>query len=443
MMVVLLTALGMVCAVWDTPRSGAATDSPSDAGPEVTIHVSVANDGARGRDGYSRAPSISANGRFVAFESEASNLVLDDTNRALDVFVRDLASGTTSRVSVSSREVEGNRGSGEGATSISGQGRYVAFASRASNLVRRDTNRSLDVFVRDRVKGTTRRVSVSSSGRQSNDGSQNPAISADGRFVAFVSWASNLVPGDTNNSIDVFVRNLVTGTTTRPSVSSREIQGNHNSFSPAISAHGRYVAFPSVASNLIRRDTNRNFDVFVRDRAAGTTRRVSVSTKEAEGRGFSGNDTAPAISPGGRYIAFASLARNLVPGDTNRDSDVFVRDRAAGTTRRVSIDSEEAQGFGYSYAPSISGQNGRYVAFASTAALVTDEGNGGYDVFVRDRMNGTTHAVSVSTTGAVSGSSDSPAISRSGGKVAFTSTASDLTAGDTDDVEDVFLRGAP
>jgi Tol biopolymer transport system component len=215
------------------------------------------------------------------------------------------------------------------APALSANGRVVAFTSMAMNLVRRDTNYVADVFVRDRANGTTERVSVSSDGRQVGAGGHGPAISADGRLVVFSSDAAKLVPGDTNQETDVFVHNRATGRTTRVSISSTGRQGNSASGSwlwepSPMSADGRFIAFISYASNLVPGDTNARIDVFVRDRAKGTTRRVSVSSA---GVAANRNSGAPAMSADGRIIAYESGARNLVGGDTNRCRDVFVRIR--------------------------------------------------------------------------------------------------------------------
>jgi len=213
-----------------------------------------------------------------------------------------------------------------GPVAISADGRYVAFSSSATNLVAGDTMGG--VFVRDRVKGTTTRVSVSTQGAPAFGA--EPAISADGRYVAFGSGASNLVAGDTNGIVDVFVRDRVAGTTTRVNISTRGAQTAHtdpdtmleDSELPTISADGRYVAFLSGAGNLVDCDTNGIVDVFVRDRVRGTTTRVSVATRGAQANQRS---SEPAISANGRYVAFSSDASNLVRGDTNGSSDVFVR----------------------------------------------------------------------------------------------------------------------
>src|SRR4028119_1809444 len=173
---------------------------------------------------------------------------------------------------------------------------------------------------------TITRVSVDSAGNRANGYSSSPSISADGRFVAFYSRASNIVPGDTNSTRDIFVRDTLTNTTTRVSVDSAGNQENGTSFfyAPSISADGRFVAFYSEASNLVLGDTNNTFDIFVRDRLTNTTTRVSVDSAGNQGNSRS---TSPSISADGRFVAFSSFASNIVPGDTNRDSDIFVRDR--------------------------------------------------------------------------------------------------------------------
>jgi len=417
------------------------------AAPGATTRISVASGGAQAnRD--SGGSAVSANGRYVAFESAASNLVPGDSNGLWDVFVRDRVAGATTRVSVASGGAQANDGSG--GPTISADGRYVAFLSGASNLVAGDTNGVGDVFVRDRVAGATTRVSVASSGTQASSGSDEPVISADGRYVAFVSMADNLVPGDTNRRRDVFVRDRVTGATTRVSVTSggsQAISGpgtasGNGSEKPAISADGRYVTFLSMAGNLVPGDTNRTPDVFVHDRVTGATTRVSV----ASGGTQANNDSdQSAISADGRYVAFTSLASNLVPADTNglnaNGQDVFVRDRVAGATTRVSLGSGGAQANGYSQGPAISG-DGRYVTFESLARnLVPGDSNGLWDVFVRDRVAGATTRASVTSAGTQANhESAGPGISANGRYVAFQSEATNLVAGDTNGMSDVFLR---
>jgi Tol biopolymer transport system component len=190
-------------------------------------------------------------------------------------------------------------------------------------------------------QGTTERVSLGPNGVQGNEISFEAALSADGRFVAFKSRASNLVVGDTNDQDDVFVHDRRTGTTERVSVGPNGVQGNGDNDEPALSADGRFVAFTSDASNLVPGDTNGSPDVFVRDRRTGTTERMSVRRDGVQVRGFSYN---PALSADGRFVAFVSSAHTLVPGDTNDEGDVFVRDRRTGATERVSLGPNGVQG---------------------------------------------------------------------------------------------------
>ena len=309
--------------------------------PIVTELVNLDDDGRQGR-GHANRPVVGDDGRLVAFVSGASNLVPGDTNGDDDVFVRNRKRADTERVSVSSTGRQAN-GESEGGT-LSATGRFVAFSSYASNLVRGDTNRAADVFVHDRWEDKTIRVSISSSGRQGNDDSLGGVVSADGRYVAFTSEASTLVDRDTNEARDVLVHDLVKAKTERVSVSDRERQANGGAIdiSPAISAHGQFVAFDSAASNLVANDDNSAPDIFVRDRLTGTTRRAS------RGLGEKANDASfnPSISADGRFVAYGSWATNLVVGDTNEVMDVFVFDRLRNKTTRVSVSSRGEQGEG-------------------------------------------------------------------------------------------------
>ncbi len=413
-----------------------------------TTRVSVDSSGKQAND-YSSDPSISSGGRFVAFHSAASDLVANDSNNRGDVFVRDRQSGTTERVSVDSLGNQANGGSY--APSISSGGRFVAFSSYASDLVANDTNDLPDVFVHDRQTGTTERVSVDSSGNQANDGlcrfyaCGGPSISANGRFVAFISAATNLVANDTNGERDVFVHNRQSGTTQRVSVDSSGNQANDYSFyDPSISSGGRFVAFSSFASNLVANDTNDLPDVFVHDRQTGTTQRVSVDSSGNQANMWSSSSS---ISSDGRFVAFGSLASNLVANDTNGAYDIFLWNSSTGTTQRVSVanSGNQANG-GNSFFPSISA-DGRFVAFSSDADdLVANDSNRNRDVFVHDRQTRATQRVSVDSFGNqanqpwLGGSSDSPSISADGRFVAFHSLASDLVANDTNESRDIFVH---
>lgn len=321
--------------------------------------------------------------------------------------------------------------------SISRDGRYVAFESKAS-LVAEDTNNVTDIYVHDRETGTTTRVSLASDGQEANGASEGPSISADGRYVAFESSAGDLVDGDTNAMSDVFVHDREASTTTRVSIASvTGDQANGPSTGASISANGRYVAFSSGATNLGA--SNGTSNVFVRDREDGTTTLVSVAAN--------GDSYAPSISADGRYVAFASEATDLVAGDVNGRRDVFVRDLAGATTTLASVSSTNTQGTFDSPAanskpPSISA-DGRYVVFASDALLVGTDTNNHRDVFVRDVVANETRRISISQGGAEGNNqSNNAVISADGRYVAFDSSASNLVTGDTNTLPDVFVAPA-
>jgi Tol biopolymer transport system component len=412
---------------------------PGVAEAAVIDRISVASDGTQGNKGsseYYGLPAISADGRYVAFWSYATNLVGGDTNNYPDVFLRDRATPATERVSVGAAGAQGDYGS-KWKAGMSADGRYVAFESEATNLAPGDTNWYFDVFIRDREGGTTERVSVSTDGKDPDSPSYNPAMSADGRYVAFDSYATNLVAGDANGQADVFVRDRG-GATELVSVASDGTQANGPSGLPAISADGRYVAYQSYATNLAPIDSNGALlDIFVRDRTGGVTELISVASDGTQGNAAS---WGAAVSSDGRYVAFCSDATNLAAGDTNGRTDVFVHDRVTGATERVSLATDGTQGDYNSGQSSISG-NARYVAFESYATtLVEGDTNERADIFVRDRSAGTTQRVSVAADG-MQGSDDSltPAISADDRYVAFWSDAPNLVADDTNGCSDIFV----
>lgn len=407
--------------------------------------VSITSDGAEGDgDSYSTATGgIATAGKLVVFWSNATNLDPADRNGTSDVFVHDPSSRRTVRASLASGGAEGN-GFSRG-PSISADGRYVAFFSAASNLVPGDTNEAADVFVHDRLTGTTTRISVASDGTQGNATSSYPSISGDGRFVAFASMASNLVPDDTNEALDVFVHDRETGRTTRASVATGGGESNDASYPPHISGDGRFVVFWSDASNLTPGDSNRAPDVFVHEIATGRTSLVSVA---ANGGAANFGSSYPRISWDGRFVAFASNASNLVAGDTNGSQDIFVRDRIAGQTRRASVSSRGDQGDADSISGSISG-DGRFVAFHSYASTLAEPGPGQGSpsregVFVHDLERGRTARVSLGCDGGPGNSySEVASISSDGRLVAFYSVASDLVPDDTNGAADVFVIENP
>ncbi|MCF4164868.1 hypothetical protein L2U69_04345 [Zavarzinia compransoris] len=360
---------------------------------DVTM-ISAAPDGTPDSRSSS-GTSLSDNGRYVAFASEARNIVFGDTNGGSDIFVRDMVAGTTTRVSMASDGSEGNAHST--APSISGNGRYIAFNSAASNLVDGDANNVSDIFVHDRIRGTTERVSISSNGTEANQASfQAPSISNDGRYVAFRSSATNLVSDDTNGRPDIFVHDRETGDTVRVSVSSSGTQSNDYSTAAAISGNGRYVAFESGASNLVAGDTNRKVDIFVHDLDTGATTRVSVSS---DGKQANGDSNGATISDDGRFIVFTSDATNLVEGDTNKVSDIFRYDMVMGTIERVSAIGETTEAREPSRSAVIS-SDGRNVAFYTADDFLDGPGHDDIaDIVVWHETPTTTQTITGTTAG--------------------------------------------
>ncbi|HXT39066.1 MAG TPA: hypothetical protein VN887_03495 [Candidatus Angelobacter sp.] len=522
----------------------------------VTL-VSVNSTGVGGGNGHSVSPAASSDGRYIAFESDASNLVSNDTNGVSDVFVRDLQSGTTTLVSVSSP----GAGVGNGPSTsplISADGRYVAFVSDASNLVANDTNDVNDVFIRDLQTGTTTLASVSNGGIASgNDASDSPAMTPDGHWIVFVSKATNLVAGATNNQGEIYARDLIGGTTVwvgtnvaaimagvnpqshpinsyNPVISddgnyvafkaigaaqlilrhnlqtgttdlvstntvgntigiddpsgpdmtgdgryiaytgqngsgtsvysfvylwdaqtaanvlvsanlSGTISSNTFSDTPAVSADGRFVTFVSDAADLVTNADAGTYQVYIRDMANGTTKLVS-----ADINGGTSGDTGgaiPTLSADGRYIAFDSFDGDYVVNDNNDAFDVFVRDTTTDTTDLVSRSAPTGQSLTANNLSSVGvnslSADGRFVAFTSLADnVVTNDGNGNQDIFVRDLQTGTNVLVSVNSsgTGTANGFSGDPAMSGNGRFVAFVSNARDLVASKTNNNNDIFVR---
>jgi Tol biopolymer transport system component len=524
--------------------------SEAAAAQKTTSRASVDSSGSQVTDaaGTNGTLALSADGRFVAFGSESAQLVAGDTNGAGDMFVRDrcVSNGapvpsctpTTERVSVNSSGAQGNSWSDFSVPAISANGRYVAFASSATNLVAGDTNGVVDVFVRDVIAGVTTRVSVDSAGVQGNNDSapggvqlgSNLAMSADGRYVVFPSAATNLdsVVPDTNGFSDVFLRDrcesdgvAVPGcmpSTTRMSLAADGVtqgDGDSGGVSPsvcsggtnsggactsstqcpggiclingftylgvAISADGRYVAFASNATNLVAGDTNGSPDVFVRDRCltngtpvAGcnpSVRRVSVASDGTEGSGGAvGLAVAPSLSADGRFVSFVSDFTTLTspptpaptptpvgtPGPAATPTpgsgsflQVFVHDQVTGLTTLESVGLDGTEGNGDSASGSSLSADGRYLVFCSDASnLVPSDTNGASDIFLKDRVAGITSRLNVTPSGAQSSGDPSVlsvgcgvAISADGSYATFKSSASDLVAGDTNGFVDVFVRG--
>lgn len=400
----------------------------------VPIRRASANlSGVPGNDDSLRA-AMSADGRFVAFLSKASNLVAGDTNAVEDVFVWERASGRVERVSVRSDGAQANQRSYE--PTISADGRYVGFTSRATNLTTVDGS-SADVFLHDRVTRATTIVSVSSLGIPGNDDSGSASISDDGRYVAFGSKASNLVTGDGNGLSDVFVHDRKDGITSRVSVALGILQPDGGSSQPRISGDGRRVVFSSGAANLVTGDTNRQTDVFVRDLVTAKTTRASLGAGNVEANGIS---YAGGISLHGDEVLLWSFASNLVADDRNGMWDVFVASHDGARIERVSIATDGTEADRSCFDPVMS-RDGRYVAFTTAATtLAVNDRRGLEDIYLRDRVASTTQRATVTPGGGEpAGDCSRAALSDDGRWLAFDGVALNLVAGRTVLIDDVFV----
>lgn len=392
-----------------------------------------------------RGTSVSDDGRFTTFSSNASDLVPGDTNKSHDVFLRDNVDDVTTRISVSSSGEQGAGGtvaSDSSDPSMTADGRYVVFVSWAPNLVPGDTNDNADVFLRDTVAGVTTRVSLTADGEQITSKaddehlySRGPdaAISPDGRFVVFDTFGA-LVADDTDHESDLYLRELATGRTVRISETSDGQPVSYRRYSfgyaeLAVTSGGRHVMFTTEARNLVPGDTNEAEDVFVRDVAAGTTVRASVADSGAELDGWTGYAS---MNADGRYVAFLSTAEVVEPG-TGWQEQVFVRDLRQRTTTLASVPAGDIPL--RSALPSIS-PDGRRVAFHSW-----DEADPKPEIYIRDLDTRVTRLISVSSTGgAANGFSSAAVFSANGRHLAFQSWASNLVDGDTNDLHDVYVR---
>jgi Tol biopolymer transport system component len=440
---------GRAVAALTAAAAGAALALPADAAGlefQSLVRASLGQQQTQANEGIIDRPSISADGRYAAFASMADNLVDGDKAGWIDIFVRDQMTRTTQRINVSVSNGEADGASF--APQISGDGRYVAYESYATNLVPGDTNGMSDLFVYDRVTGDTRRISSTPTGGPATGDSADASISNDGRYVAYDSTAPDLVPGDTNDHGDVFLWDRATNRTSRisigPAKNGSTGQGNAGSGLPSISADGMRVAFVSAASNLTPADTNGRNDIYLRDIRTGTTTLVGLGS---DGRpGVMGSD-APALSAEGNHVAFHTASR-LSPQDHDRGVDVYVRDLGAGTTSLVSSPVTPPRTGpiqrGISYNPSISG-DGRYVAFTSFANdLVAGDLDLFQEVFLRDMLTGAVTRAAVNLNGNPgSAASFGSVLSPSGTYLAFASAAANLVADDTNETVDAFVRAIP
>ena len=431
-------------SAWAVGEGGTIVHTQSSTQPPPPLtHIiesaSVALSGGLG-DRNSYAPAVSDDGKFVAFASEAMNLAPFDSNAKADIFVRHLLEGTTERVSLAYHGGEANGISRD--PTITPDGRYVVFASSASNLVQGDLNGHYDIFVRDRKTGRTQHVSVGPEGEPLGNDSSWPSIGDGGRYVAFV-YRGDEFPGAEAN---IIVHDRTSRKSEAVSLAWNGTPSDGASARPSVSADGRYVVYESTSSNLVQNDTNGFADVFVYDLSAGNTERVSLDSDGNEG---DADSLLPSMSADGRHIVFLSFATNLDAGDNMGQWDVFVHDRQTGVTERASVGSDGTGGNGASGVAgqssiAISG-DGSFVVFQSLASnLVPDDNNGVSDIFVHDRLAGVTVRVSVDSAGNEgNGDSGGLSISADGHYVAFGSAASNLVPNDTNEVNDVFVAVNP
>ena len=401
--------------------------------PPLAARVSV---GATDSGASNAAPVFTDyTGRYVAFTS-AAPLIYPDTNSGADAFLRDRLTNTLERVSLTNSGQQTTGSSTSQVCAISDNAQFIVFSSNSTNLV----SSGVQLFIRNRSAGTTEMVSVSSGETPGNNGGTSGtghcSVSDDGRYVAFVSLSSNLVTADLNNRYDVFVRDRTAGTTERVSVSSAEVESDDNSSEVSMSGNGSIVAFSSNANNLYAGDTNVFSQIYVRNRSAGTTELISVDSAEVPAPSSS---QYPTVSDNGNDVAFSSRSP-LAPGDTNGDNDAYLRHRATGTTVRVSLTPSDGQIVGDSSYPTVN-DDGTAVAFRTAVNLTAGDGNAVQDIYLRRVDLGTTVLVSGSVLGGTANApSGDQSISGSGGTVAFASTATNLVRGDTNGLNDAFVR---
>jgi Tol biopolymer transport system component len=421
--VVCLMSLAAVAATTFLPKQG------------MTVPAVPPSNGSAPNDACTAA-NLSASGRTMAFISRASNLLPEDTDKIRDIVVASLKTGHAALASVSSAGVKGDADCDD--PMLDRAGKRVVFSSFADNLVDGDTNGLQDVFVHDLKRHTTLRVSVASDGTEGDERSVQPVISGNGDLVAFTSQADNLVADDTNGASDVFVHDQHTGVTRRVSLAADGTQADGMSFSPALSASGRFVAFLSEATNLVPGLAPTNVNVYVRDLKTGVVKMVSVAPDGSAGDLDSLDVT---VSGNGRRVAFTSAAGNLVDSDGHLGWDVFVRDMKKGVTTMVSRGLEGAAADADSRQATIS-RSGKWLAFTSDATnLVADDTNGLTDIFRMKLKTRMVDRVSVSSDGTeANGNSDQPALGKDARFVAFSTRASNLFQAAPDGVWSVALR---
>ncbi len=415
--------------------------------------VSNSSTDVQGNNAATSTVAISANGRYVVFSSSASNLVENDTNGVVDIFVRDMQTGTVQRVTTNAAGVEANGTSTFNSHAISADGRFIAFSSFASNLVAGDTNDAREVFVKDMQTGAVLRVATDAAGNQFTSNQESPAasasyanISADGKHVVFASNATTLVANDSNGQRDLFIKHLLTGAIERVNTSATGVQAVDgilllDTGAPTLSGDGRYVVFESTDATLVAGDRNASPDVFLKDTQTGAIQIISSNGKGEQGNT---NSWAATITADGSKVVFISSASNLVSGDTNGRYDVFMKNLSDGNIIRVNTDSAGNQMVGnYSLTEAASISNdGKYVVFNSSSnALVPGDNNTQTDTFIKNTETGAIQRANLDNLGLEANSGHIGAdavISGDGRYVSFQSSASNLVENDTNNFRDIF-----
>lgn len=399
--------------------------------------ISVDNFGVEA-DSNSINSDLSADGRFVVFNSLATNLVHDDSNQTWDIFRRDRLNGQTKRISLSQAGEQADGASLEPV--INSDGRYIAFSSSASNLIDSDTNGAKDVFLVDNDTGLVQRISVSADGAEADADSESPAISAGGRYIVYVSAANNLVANGLDSGVkQIYWRDRLSGATRLVSFGVGGAAGNADSLHPSISDDGQVVVFESAASNLVANDSNGHSDIFLYRIAEDSIVRVNLSNHGEQANEIS---VTPEVSGNGLFVVFASNATNLVDNDSNGFRDVFVVDVAENRIERINVNNNGEQANGSVFtSPGLSG-DGRFVVYYGSATnLVENDNNAAWDVFLYDRLQQRTELVSKNATGDFgNGSSFEPTITSDGHYVVFGSQANNFVAEDNNGAWDIFLR---
>jgi len=398
--------------------------------------VSVTPDGVAG-NGSSGFPSVSAAGDVVAFASVATDLSTLDNDRNYDVYVKHLATGGVVLASASRTGAKANVG-GE-FPSLSGSGRYVAFQSQSTNLAPADRNRRSDIYVKDLLTGRIALASANAVGRTGNGSSTKPSLSADGSVVGFVSTSTNLDPADRDPGADIYVKNLLTGEIGAASTSSEGNPGNGGSANPSLSGDGNRVAFDSAATDLDPADTDELTDVYVKDLQSGLLYLASTSGSGVKGDGAS---QSPALFGDGATVAFTSRATDLDPADTDPGADVYVKAVDTGSIQLASMSRFGGPSNGDSSAAALS-SDGLVVAFQSAATnLDPADRNRSIDVYAVDLRSGELRVVSTSDVGVIgNAASGNPVLSADGGQAAFDSAATNFDPADSGRFDyDIYLK---